>query len=458
MNLDKSQHIHFVGIGGIGISWIAEMLLFEGYTISGSDLNSNIITNRLKSLGATIYDTHDAKWVQDADILVHTAAVDSSHVELKAGIEKGIPIYDRAKMQGEIIDAYSTSLAIAGSHGKSTTTSMIATILHFSDKDPTLLIGAYLETLGGNTHIGKDDIIIMEACEYKDSFLNFKPTYGIILNIDEDHLDYFKDFNHIISSFKKFADGVCKDGAVFINLDDDTLASFQHNLIPQTISIGIENNADYKATNICFNNHGTPEFNVIYKNEIICHCKLSVHGYHNIYNSLFAIAFCHHIGIDIETIINALAKFKNPNRRFEHIGHFKNAMVIDDYAHHPKEIMATINAAKQMHKGRIICVFQPHTFTRTHTLFNEFSHSFYGVNKVILIDIYAAREVDKKIVNSEMLAKKIADNGLDSIYIPSYDDLKEYLHLNINNDDLIIMMGAGDISNLAHKLIKEDIV
>ncbi len=457
MKLDKSKHIYLVGIGGVGISWIAEMLLSDGYSVSGSDINTNNITAHLQSLGATIYSTHDAKWIENADILIHTAAVGKDHVEIDAAIKKGIPIYNRSQMQGKLIETYSTSLAVSGSHGKSTTTSMIATILQLSDKYPTLLIGAHLDALGGNAHIGKDDILVMEACEYKDSFLNFKPTSGIILNVDEDHLDYFKDFNHILSSFKKFANGVSKEGAVFINLDDKALCKFDNQLNTKTISIGIHKKADYTAQNIHFNDLGHPEFDVFHKGNHLCKCTLSVYGIHNVYNSLFAIAFCHHIGIDMETITKALSAFKNPSRRFEHIGYFLNTKVIDDYAHHPKEIMATLSSARQITKGKIVCVFQPHTYTRTFTLLDEFSTSFYDADKVLLIDIYAAREPDENIVNSKMLSDKILENEKDSTYIPSYDELKKHLKEILSEDDLLIMMGAGDISELAHKLVDEEL-
>ncbi len=452
----NKKNFHLVGIGGVGISWIAEILLAQGHNVSGSDLQHSAITEHLESLGAQVFIGHDAEWVKSANVLVHTAAVDKNHIELQTAYQMGIPVYNRAQMQGELIKTYKTSLSIAGSHGKSTTTSMIATILNMSDVDPTLLIGAHLDTLGGNTKIGNGEILVMEACEYKDSFLNFKSTYGMILNIDEDHLDYFKDYNHILSSFVKFANGISPDGGVFINADDISYSDLKSQINTPTISIGLSPNADYYAHNIKINASGHPEYDVLFKEKHLCHCTLSVPGRHNVYNSLFAIAFCNHLGIDIQTITNALKSFKNPSRRFERIGTFHNANVIDDYAHHPKEIMATLSAARHIHKKRIICVFQPHTYTRTYTLLDEFSTSFQNADEVIVVDIYAAREVDEKIVNSAQLAQKIAEQGQSSKYIPSYEELKSHLSMMLTEDDLLIMMGAGDISGWAHNLVDSE--
>ncbi len=453
---NNNKQFHLVGIGGVGISWIAEILLAQGHSVSGSDLQHSSITEHLKSLGAKIFIGHDEKWVENADILIHTAAVDENHIELQKANSLGIPIYNRAEMQGKLIDTYPTSLAISGSHGKSTTTSMIATILTMSDVDPTLLIGAHLDALGGNAKIGNGDILVMEACEYKDSFLNFKPTYGMILNIDEDHLDYFKDFEHILSSFVKFANGVSPDGAVFINTDDISYEELIKRIQRPTISIGLSKYADYHAQNININSNGHPEYDVIFNDDILCHCQLSVAGEHNVYNSLFAIAFCHHLGIDLDIITQALKQFKNPSRRFESIGTFKDSKVIDDYAHHPKEINATLTAARHIHKKRIVCVFQPHTYTRTYTLLDEFSKSFSDADEIIIVDIYAAREIDEKIVSSEQLAKKITEQGKSCNYIPSYDELKSHLSNTLTKDDLLIMMGAGSISQWAHDLVASE--
>ncbi len=450
------KQFHLVGIGGVGISWIAEILLSQGHIVTGSDLQHNAITRHLESLGAKIFIGHDEKWVENADVLIHTSAVNKNHVELKKAIKKGIPIYNRAEMQGELISSYKTSLAISGSHGKSTTTSMIATILNESDVDPTLLIGAHLDVLGGNAKIGNGDILVMEACEYKDSFLNFKPTYGMILNIDEDHLDYFKDYNHILSSFVKFANGVSPNGAVFINIDDISSTTLLEQVNKNIISISLSKNADYVAQNIIIDKSGHPEYDILFKREFLCHCNLSVIGKHNVYNSLFAVAFCHHIGINTDIITSALNQFKNPSRRFENIGSFKDADVIDDYAHHPNEIIATLSAARQMHDGRIICIFQPHTYTRTHTLLDDFSTSFNDADEIIIVDIYAAREIDEKIVNSYQLAKKIAEQDKSSKYIPTYEQLEIHLDSIIDKDDLLIMMGAGSISEWAHKLIDSE--
>ncbi len=451
----NTRHVHLIGIGGVGVSWIAEILLAKGYIVTGSDLKGSSITEGLTKKGAKIHIGHHEDHVVGANLIVHTAAISDDHVELVKAKALGIPTLTRAEMQGELMDQYKKSIAIAGAHGKSTTTSMLSVILANSDEDATLLVGAYLEALGGNALIGKsDNVIVMEACEYKDSFLNFRPTHGIILNIDEDHLDYFENLEHIVSSFTKFAQSIPKKGALIINVDDYNAKKVISHVTCPIITIGITQDAVYQAKNITFNDKGLPQFDVVFDNKVIMTCRLSIPGQHNIYNSLSAVAVAHHIGIPVDVIVDALASFTNAGRRFEDLGYFKGARVVDDYAHHPTEIKATLTAANKIPHNRVVCVFQPHTFTRTHELLLEFSTAFAGADEVIVTDIYAAREKDENLVHSKDLVAKIREEGKKVTYIPSFDDIEAYLSENIQEDDLIFTMGAGDIFKLGRQIVE----
>lgn len=448
------RHVHLIGIGGVGVSWIAEILLSKGYIVTGSDLNGSNITEGLTKKGAKIHIGHHADHVMGADLVVHTAAVSDDHVELVRARELDIPTLNRAEMQGELMDHYKTSVAIAGAHGKSTTTSMLSTILAHSDEDATLLVGAHLDVLGGNARIGKsDNVFVMEACEYKDSFLNFRPTHGVILNIDEDHLDYFENLEHIVSSFTKFAQSIPKKGALIINADDYNAKKVISHVNCPVITIGITQDSVYQAKNITFDDKGLPQFDVVYDEKVIMTCRLSVPGQHNIYNSLAAVAVAHHIGLPVDVIVSSLATFTNAGRRFEDLGFYKGARVVDDYAHHPTEIKSTLKAAEKVPHNRIFCVFQPHTFTRTHELLLEFSTAFAGADEVIVTDIYAAREKDENIVHSKDLVAKIREEGKKVTYIASFDDIETYLSENVEEDDLIFTMGAGDIYKLGKQIV-----
>ena len=448
------RHVHLIGIGGVGVSWIAEILLAKGYIVTGSDLKSSAITEGLTKKGAKIHIGHHEDHVVGSNLVVHTAAISNDHVELVKAKSLNIPTLTRAEMQGELMEQYKTSVAVAGAHGKSTTTSMLSVILANSDTDATLLVGAHLDALGGNARIGKsDNIIVMEACEYKDSFLNFKPTHGIILNIDEDHLDYFENLDQIVASFTKFAQAIPKRGALIINADDYNARKVIGHVTCPVITIGVTLDAVYQAKNITFNDKGLPQFDVIFEEQVIMTCRLSIPGQHNIYNSLSAIAVAHHIGIPTDIILGALANFTNAGRRFEDLGYFKGARVVDDYAHHPTEIKATLTAAKKIPHNKIICVFQPHTYTRTHELLHEFSTAFTGADEIIVTDIYAAREKNENIVHAKDLVDKIREEGKNVTYIASFDDIEKHLAEIAEEDDLIFTMGAGDIFKLGHQIV-----
>lgn len=449
-----TRHVHLIGIGGVGVSWIAEILLAKGYIVTGSDLKGSIITERLTKKGAKIHIGHHPDHVVGADLVVHTAAIGDDHVELLKAKELEIPTLNRAEMQGELMDQYKKSIAISGAHGKSTTTSMLSVILAHSEEDATLLVGAHLDILGGNAKIGKsDDVIVMEACEYKDSFLNFRPTHGVILNIDEDHLDYFENLDHILRSFVKFAQSIPKKGALIINADDYNAKKVIGHVTCPVITVGITQDAVYQAKNITFNDKGLPQFDVAFNGQVIMTCRLSIPGQHNIYNGLSAVAVAHHIGIPCEIITKSLETFTNAGRRFEDLGYFKGARVIDDYAHHPTEIKATLAAADKVPHNRIFSVFQPHTYTRTHELLHEFSTAFSGADEVIVTDIYAAREKDENLVHAKDLVAKIREEGKKVTYIASFDDIKTYLAEHAQEGDLIFTMGAGDIYKLGQQIV-----
>lgn len=447
------KHIHLIGIGGIGVSAIAEVLNSDGYKVTGSDIKTSELTRSLERKGIGVNYTHDSDNIIGADVVVYTAAVNESNPELKAAREQGLLTLTRAEMLGEILSLYKHSIAIAGAHGKTTTTSFLSIILNESDLDPTLLIGGEVKEFASNVKTGKGDLIVTEACEYKDSFLSFKPTIGVILNIDEDHLDYFRDLEHIISSFTKFAKSIPKSGHLVINNDDYNAKKIISHVDCNLLSFGISQESDVQAKNITYDPDGLPEFEVYIKDELYSTFKLSVPGNHNIYNSLAAIAVAYLSGLNGDDVAKSTKIFAGTKRRFDRLGKFKNATVVDDYAHHPTEIKATLSAAKKVPHNKSICVFQPHTYTRTAELLGEFATSFKQADVVIITDIYgSARETDNGRVHSRDLVEAIKNEGQMATYLGTFDEV--ILHLNeiVEREDLIFTMGAGNIIDLGKKL------
>lgn len=447
------KHVHFIGIGGISMSGLAEILLNAGYTVSGSDMKNSEIIKSLKEKGAIIYIGHDKNNINDADLVVYTSAISKDNPEYIEAIEKNVVTVDRATFLGQLMKMYESSIAVSGTHGKTTTTAMISVILEHSNLDPTILLGGVLDSIGGNVKIGKKDIFLTEACEYRGNFLKFNPNIGIILNIEEDHLDYFRNIDHIIETFADFAALLPKDGFLVINNDDINTSKIINKANCNIVTFGIKNESNYKAGDISFTKYGFPKFKLIINNSEEYNVTLKVMGIHNVYNALASIATAHKLNIPISTIIEAIESYTGTHRRFETKGIINGIRIIDDYAHHPTEIKATLNAAKKLPHNKIWCVFQPHTYTRTKALLNEFSESFYDADNIIVTDIYAAREKDTGLVHSKDLVDLLISKGINCLYINSFKDIVDYLTKQTNEGDIVLTIGAGDIYKVGEMLL-----
>ena len=449
----KGCQVHFVGIGGISMSGLAEILLQRGYTVTGSDLKESHITRRLIEKGARVFIGHHPANVQGAQLVVHTAAVKADNTEIQEAHKRNIPVIDRATLLGQIMEAYPYSIAVSGSHGKTTTTSMLSTILLHADLDPTILVGGELDTIGGNVRTGSSPYFITEACEYVESFLHFKPYIAIILNIDADHLDYFKDINHIYRAFSKFAHLVPPNGYTVGCADDPLVVELLPQLQCNTVSYGIHGPSDWKACDIHYDDRGMACFKAYYKGKFMGEVDLSIPGKHNVYNALAATAAAHALGIPFQVIKEALTAYRGTHRRLELKGKMGDIIVLDDYAHHPTEIKATLETVQHYPHNRIWCVFQPHTYTRTKKLFNEFVHAFEQADRLIITDIYAAREKDTGEVHSRDLVQAISQTGQPCMYMQTFEEIAKYLKDNISPGDIVITVGAGDIYRVGDMLL-----
>lgn len=454
-DLSQYKHIHFIGIGGISMSGIAEILLHNHYIVSGSDIKSSPLTKKLESKGATIFIGHDSENIKEADLVIYTAAVKANNPELIKAHELNIPTMERAKFLGQIMKNYKKNIAVSGTHGKTTTTSMISIILDHAKYDPTILVGGELDAIGGNVRVGKSPYFVTEACEYVESFLQFYPYIGIILNIEEDHLDYFENLEHIKRAFLKFANLVPKNGYVIANGDSENVRSILKNIHSPIKTFGREDHCDWQATSIEFDDMGHASFDVLYEGKNLGTFHLSIPGMHNVLNALSAIACGYYLGIPLPIIQEGLALFKGTHRRYELKGKIKDITIIDDYAHHPTEIRATLLAAKKSNHKRLWCVFQPHTYTRTLTLLDEFSQAFHMADEVIIADIYAAREKDLGLIHSKDLAKAIETTGQKTKYLGDFSSILSYLLENLEPGDIVITMGAGNINQIGDLLLTE---
>jgi len=448
--------VHMVGIGGISMSGLSEILLNLGINVTGSDINYSSNIERLKLKNIPISLIQEPSNITNQKMVVYTAAMPYNHPELESARNKGIPVITRAELLGEIMRIYEYSIAISGTHGKTTTTSMISSCLIEAGKDPTVHIGGILDSIGGTTRIGKSGYFVTEACEYKDSFLKFRPYVGVILNIEPDHLDYFRDIEHIQQSFSCFAEQIQQKGFFIGNADDDRVSLIMQKLGCHAVSYGLTSpKALWTARNITFDDNGFASFSVVYNKKSLFRLKLGIPGLHNVSNSLACIAACHSLDIPVEIIKRTLRKFKSPRRRFEHKGIVDGIRVVDDYAHHPTEITATLKAAKSCTRGKILCVFQPHTYSRTTELMDQFSKAFTIADRVYITDIYAAREKDTGTVNASNLVKNINNVTNNAVYIASFKDIVNRLIQDSSPGDLILTMGAGDVDQIGDMFLQE---
>lgn len=448
------KRVHFIGIGGISMSGLAEILISKGWNVSGTDNSDSHIVKHLKDLGAKIFIGHSPDNIEDSDLIIYTDAISADNVELRAARDSGALVVDRASFLGSIMKNYKHSIAVSGTHGKTTTTSMIATIINNPVINPTILLGGELDSIGGNVKLGTDEYLLTEACEYKANILKYHPSVAIVLNIDEDHLDYFKSIDHITDTFRGYIENVTEDGYVIGNTDDINVAGLLKKSKSNTISFGIQKEADYRAVNIFFNSKGYPEFELLVEGKSSGTILLGVMGIHNIYNALAAIAVTSKIGIPIPEIIDRISSYNGVHRRLETKGFIENIQVIDDYAHHPTEIKASLNALRQSTTEKIFCIFQPHTFTRTKILLDSFSEAFNDADKIIIADIYAAREIDNGEIHSRELAERIRQRGYDAIYLGSFQEIEDFVLSEASDHDVVVTMGAGNVYQIGENLIE----
>ena len=454
IDFKKPIHIHFIGIGGISMSGLAEILLEEGFTISGSDAKKSPLTESLEAKGAIIsYGQNASNITDDIDLVVYTAAIHKDNPELIEAVSRRLPRLSRAELLGQLMTNYKTSIAVSGTHGKTTTTSMLSYILLNADLDPTISVGGILQAIGGNIRVGHSQTFITEACEYTNSFLHFFPRIGIILNIEEDHLDFFKDLNDIRHSFHQFAGLLPEDGSLVINSDIQNYPEIYEGLSCNIVTYGLQHEADYSADAISFDDRGAVSFDLIKHGENKGRIELSVPGIHNVSNALAAIATAELLDIDPQTIRRGLKLFTGTDRRFEYKGTFRGVTVIDDYAQHPTEIMDTLKAAVNYPHKELWCVFQPHTYTRTKAFFKEFAEALSHADHIVLADIYSARETDDLGISSADLAEAIQKLGKNAVYLPSFEAIEDYLKKHCANGDLLITMGAGDVVNIGEDLL-----
>lgn len=448
--------VHFIGIGGISMSGLAEILLDAGFTVKGSDRAASTLTEHLEKMGAKIFYGQSADNItDDVDLMVYTAAIKEDNPEFAAAKEKGIPTLTRAQMLGQIMKNYETAIAVSGTHGKTTTTSMLTSILLKSQADPTVSVGGMLSSIGGNIRIGHSDCFITEACEYTNSFLSFFPTIAIILNIEEDHLDFFKDIDDIRNSFSQFAQLLPQEGLLVINADIDRYEEIISNVKCNVITVSADNKADYSAEDVVYDDKGCATFSVTGHLGSRERVALSVPGSHNISNALSAIAVADYMGIRHEDIAKGLFEFNGTDRRFQFRGCVNGFNVVDDYAHHPTEIRATMQAAFKYPHKKLYVAFQPHTYSRTKAFFDDFASALSMADEVLLADIYAARETDDLGVSSKLLCEAIQTNGTNACYFSSFDEIENYVLKNCSPGDLLITMGAGDIVKVADTLVGE---
>ncbi len=459
----KPVPVHFIGIGGISMSGLARILVKEGFPVSGSDREESELTKELEEIGIRVACPQSADNIrrfsdpEPIGVVVYTAAIHPDNPELASAVEAGIPTMTRAELLGQIMSHYSDSVAVAGTHGKTTTTAMISRILLDAGKDPTVSVGAIVPEIGGNLRIGDGSAFVAEACEYTNSFLSLFPRYAVILDIEADHLDFFKDLADIRASFARFAALVPEDGAIVIgdNVEDpDEITGSGE--CKRIVTFGLGEKADVRASEISYSGAGSSFLMSFSDGAEPVRVTLGVPGEHNILDALAAAAVAKLMGIDARQTADSLARFKGAARRFEKLGEWNGVTIVDDYAHHPTEIAATLSAARTMGYSRIWCVFQPHTYSRTKALLDGFADALQAADLVVLADIYAARETDTLGISSADIMAKIRKNGHSCEHFPSFSDIKSHLLKNCREGDLLIFMGAGDVDKIGYSMLGKE--
>ena len=444
--MTEHSNIHFIGVGGISMSALAEILLNKGQSVSGSDKNESPLTHALEEKGMKFFLGHSAENIpENTSLVVYTVAVKYDNPELVEAGRRGIKVIARSRLLGDIMSEYKYPIAVAGTHGKTTTTSMLAYIFTYLDLDPTIIVGGGLDLLNKKTlKIGSDKYFIAEACEYYRSFLDFKPYAATVLNIEPDHLDYYRDEEDFHSAFMDFSERILPGGYLIACVDDKDMHKIIEHTQANVITYGLNSDADITAVDISYES-GFPSYTLKIRNQEICRVKLSVVGTHNISNSLAALANAYALGLDVEKAAEYVGMFKGAVRRFEYMFDLNGAKIYDDYAHHPTEVDATVKAASKIPHNKLYVVFQPHTYSRTKTFLDRFAGAFEGADNVIIADIYAAREPFDPTIPTSLIAEKIKNSGVDACAISGNGNIAAYLKENLKKDDIAVIMGAGDI-------------
>ena len=454
INQHKNGQVHMIGIGGSSMSGLASILADKGYRITGSDIADSAIIQHLRDRGIPIYIGHTAENITGATVIVRTAAVHDDNPEIIAAREKGIPIIERSVLLGQLMTQYEVAIGIAGTHGKTTTTSMTSTIFELAGVNPTIHIGGVLDLIGGSTKSGDSRFFITEACEYVESFLTLRPNIAVILNIDNDHLDYYKNLDNIQKAFTRYAALVPAAGTLIVNYDDPRCMQVLETAVCRKDSISLESmDANWYAGNISFNENGFASFDVYHHGNLFGHFSIFVPGRHNVYNALAAIAISYRCGLTPKDMDRGFRAFHGADRRFDEAG-VKNGMrIVHDYAHHPTEIRATIDAAVLQHPNRVITVFQPHTYSRLINLFDAFTSAFDASDITIVTDVYAARETNPGGMSPKDLVDALNAKGKQAVFISSFEDIASYLVKNGQENDLILTIGAGTIEKLSQIIL-----
>ena len=456
INFNQPIHVHFMGIGGISMSGLAEILAAEGFTISGSDVRESNLTSQLAAKGMQIYYSQTASNItDDINLVVYTAAIAADNEEFLCAKEKGIPMLSRAELLGQIMDNYHNAIAVAGTHGKTTTTSMMSQILLSAQCDPTITVGGILKAIDGNLRIGHSEYFISEACEYTNSFLHFYPKYSIILNVESEHLDFFKDLDDVRNSFRSFAANTRADGVVIINGEVENYEEITADTKARVITYGLTEGFDYYPAEITFDEKACATYTVMKNGVPLMKAVLRVPGMHNVSNSLAAIALSMELGLAKEAILAGLLSFGGANRRFQYKGTVNGITVVDDYAHHPTEIRATLTSAANYPHEKLVLVFQPHTYSRTKAFLDEFAEVLSTADVVVLADIYAAREKNTYGIHSTDLLEKLKSLGCECYYFPTFAEIEDFLQKKCMNGDLLITMGAGDVVNIGENFLNK---
>ncbi|NTW70748.1 MAG: UDP-N-acetylmuramate--L-alanine ligase [Eubacteriaceae bacterium] len=451
----KLNLVHFIGIGGTSMSGLASILMNKGIAVAGSDMRASNYTEKLSEKGARIYIGHDKKNISDnCTLVVYSAAIHSDNPEMVRARELEIPLMERSDFLGALTRDFSKTIAVSGTHGKTTTSSLIASLLYRGDFDPTVSVGGKISLFDSNFRVGNSEYFVTEACEFVDSFLKSHHSIGVILNIEEDHLDYFKDINHIKESFHNFSKIIPPEGVLIVNGDSKDVLDVTQGLDCRIITVGQNKSNEYAAINIVYDELGKPEYDVIHNGELFGHVKMSIPGEHNVMNGIAAIACADYVGVDRDIIIETMLEFAGAGRRFELRGVVNKITVIEDYAHHPTELKVTVQACQNYKYNRLWVIFQAHTYSRTYYFFDEFVDAFKGADMVVINDIYSDREANKWPIKDEDLAKAVEERlSIPAKHISKFEDIVSYVIENAVEGDFILVAGSQTINKVAYDLV-----